>query len=65
MGETLLNTEQAAQWLGVQPSTMVSWRVRGDGPPFAKIGRQVRYRSTDLGEWIERQLRTSTSDPGA
>lgn len=35
--------------------------VRGDGPPFIKIGRSVRYRVSDLRGWIEDRRVTSTS----
>lgn len=35
--------------------------VRGDGPPFIKIGRSVRYRVSDLRDWIEARRVTSTS----
>ena len=35
--------------------------VRGDGPPFIKIGRSVRYRVSDLRGWIEARRVTSTS----
>lgn len=35
--------------------------VRGDGPPFVKIGRSVRYRVGDLRTWIEAHRVNSTS----
>jgi len=37
-------------------------RVFGDGPPFLKIGRSVRYRPSDLDAWAATRLRKSTSD---
>ena len=36
--------------------------VRGDGPPFIKINRAVRYRVGDLREWIESHRVNSTSE---
>ena len=39
-------------------------RVAGDGPPYVKVGRLVRYRRADVDTWISAGLRTSTPDPG-
>ena len=39
-------------------------RLHGDGPQFVKLGRSVRYRAADVLEWIEQNIRTSTSDNG-
>ena len=65
MSDTLLNTEEAAQLLGVSKFYLERDRWRGAEIPFVKIGnRMVRYRRTDLDAYIERQLRRSTSDPG-
>ena len=56
-----LTTRQAADALGLKPSTLEAWRVRGDGPKFGKFGRAVRYRADDLQAWAESRLRDSTS----
>ena len=37
--------------------------ARGDGPPFVKIGRSVRYGEGALREWLQGQTRRSTSEP--
>ena len=39
-------------------------RLHGTGPRFVKLGRSVRYRAADVLEWIEQNIRTSTSDNG-
>jgi len=50
----LLTTEQAAVELGLSKATLEHWRMVRKGPRFAKIGpRCIRYRRTDLDEWIE------------
>jgi predicted DNA-binding transcriptional regulator AlpA len=36
--------------------------VTGDGPPMVKIGRTVRYRVSDLREWVESCRVMSTSE---
>lgn len=62
--EPLLNQDQAAALLGLQPKTLEIWRHRGGGPTFIKVGRLARYRRQDLDAYIEGRIRTSTSDTG-
>ena len=49
-------------------SKSVKWaqaaRLNGGGPRFCKLGRAVRYRAVDVVEWINENVRTSTSDQG-
>jgi len=35
--------------------------VKGNGPPFIKLGRSVRYRVGDVRKWIESRRVASTS----
>lgn len=55
----LINTESAAALLGVKPATLIAWRHRRTGPSFVGIGRLIRYRPSDLLEWLERRTRTA------
>jgi hypothetical protein len=43
-----LTTKEAAALLGVSPKGLEAMRARGDGPPFTRIGRRVRYVATEL-----------------
>lgn len=54
--ETLLNTSDVAQILGVPPRTVQSWRHARRGPVFLRVGTGVRYRRTDVEAWIEERL---------
>lgn len=65
MKPTLIDTPQAAEYLGIKPSTLEIWRVRGTGPIYKKIGRLVRYSADDLDAYLEAQTRSSTSQPAA
>lgn len=59
-----LRTRAAAKALGVSASYLNQLRVRGGGPPYAKIGKRiVLYDEADLREWANAQLRRSTSGP--
>jgi predicted DNA-binding transcriptional regulator AlpA len=57
---------EAAEYLGLSPSTLAKMRLRGDGPPFIKAGpRVVVYDIVDLESWLATRKRLSTSDRGA
>lgn len=62
--EALLFGSEMAYLLGLSVRTLESLRVRGDGPPFIKLGRAVRYRRSDGLMWAALGLRRSTSDLG-
>ncbi|MFL0418411.1 helix-turn-helix transcriptional regulator [Sphingomonas sp. 179-A 4D3 NHS] len=47
--------------LGLSPATLRNMRVKGDGPPFVKMGRAVRYREEDLRDWVAARVVGSTS----
>ncbi|MFT7337813.1 MAG: excisionase family DNA binding protein [Marinobacter maritimus] len=58
----LLTTNQAAQVLGVSKAFLERDRWAGARVPFIKVGsRAVRYRLSDLNDYIEKQVRLSTS----
>lgn len=44
-----------AAYLGLPLPTIYTWRHKGDGPPGVKLGRHVRYRLSDVDQWIEDQ----------
>ena len=54
--ERLLTVEELADYLGVPVPTLYQWRYRREGPPGFRVGRYIRYRPTDVQQWIERQL---------
>ena len=58
--QAFLTTLDAADYLGLQRSTLEAWRCRGGGPRFVKLGRAVRYRQADLDSWIESRVRDNT-----
>ena len=61
----LLNTSEAARYLGLSKAFLERDRWAGAKVPFIKIGsRAVRYRLQDLEKYIESCMRKSTSDTG-
>ena len=48
---------EAAARMGVAAVTLRLWRGRGVGPAHYRFGRLVRYRPSDVDEWIEDRRR--------
>lgn len=64
LSNRILSTTEAAKVLGLSPRTLPGLRLRGEGPPFIKLGnRRVGYLESDLFTWIQSQRRSSTSEP--
>jgi len=54
--ERLLTREEAAQVLGIRAQTLATWAMTGRyGLPVVKVGRAVRYRKSDLEEWLKKR----------
>ncbi len=61
----LLTTAETAELLGISKAFLERDRWAGARIPFIKVGaRAVRYRLADVEDYLVRQLRVSTSDPG-
>lgn len=52
----LLNTRQAADYLGLSPGTLMAWRCQQRGPTYCKIEGSVRYRRDDLDSFAGRNV---------
>lgn len=54
----LMNTREAAEYLGLAPSTLEHWRLMEprQGPTLVRLGAQVRYRKSDLDDFIEASI---------
>ena len=59
---TLTDVEVAAR-LGVSRFTVRSWRLKGVGPRFMKMGRAVRYRPQDVDEYERQALVETQAQP--
>jgi excisionase family DNA binding protein len=57
LDRTLLTTEDVASYLRVPRSTLYGWRYRGGGPSAIRVGRHLRYRSTEVERWLDAQTR--------
>ena len=66
----LLTTREAADRLRMKEQTLAVWRLRGQGPRFAKIGAAVRYPEAEVDAFLAARMRGPAADgngpgPGA
>ena len=59
-----LSTKQAAEYLGVKPSTLNGWLFSGGGPVYVKMGRSVRYKRDELDDFAAKNTYPHTSAYG-
>jgi excisionase family DNA binding protein len=57
----LMTEKEAAEYLHQKVKTLQARRVSGGGAPFVKLGRSVRYRLSDLQQFVAANVRTSTA----
>ncbi|WP_041767835.1 AlpA family transcriptional regulator [Pseudovibrio sp. FO-BEG1] len=57
-----LTAQQTSELLGVTCGSLAKWRLSGEGPVYAKLGRRIIYLKRDLHEWIDANRHRSTSD---
>ena len=60
--ERLLTQKEVTHFLRVSLSWLAKARMRGDGPPFVKLGRSIRYTETGIVQWMRSRQRWSTSE---
>ncbi len=51
--DLFLDTAHAAEVLGLTSRALESWRSRGVGPAFIRLGaNSIRYRAKTLRDWV-------------
>jgi hypothetical protein len=63
--ETFDTPRQFSQISNIPESTLSKMRMRGNGPPYVKINRAVRYPRRKGLRWMAARERRSTVDPGS
>jgi hypothetical protein len=51
-----LTRQELADRYGLPVKTPAGWASKGTGPRYAKFGRHVRYRLSDVIEWESKQF---------
>jgi hypothetical protein len=55
----LLTAKEAAYHLNISENGLAKHRLQGDGPPFIKFGRRIRYGMDALDNWLAQRTYTS------
>ena len=56
-----IDTNELADIMDVPVSTVRTWRSRGQGPRFTRVGRTLRFSTADVIAWLQE----NTHDPAA
>ena len=60
--DRMIDRKEAANLIGIRVQTLVVWGMEGKGPPFFKLaGHAVRYRLSEVWDWIETQQKVGGS----
>lgn len=62
--EEAIDTPAVAEITGLSIRTLNTWRCRGGGPRFLKLGRSVRYRRRAVLEWLSEREAPYTDTDG-
>ena len=55
--DVIIDTHEAGMLLKTPAATLIKWRSTGENNiPYLKIGRNVRYRTTDLKKWVDAHM---------
>lgn len=54
----MLNTEEAAAYLGLAKRTLEGMRWKMNGPKYVKMNKAIRYRVADLDAYIAENTRS-------
>lgn len=60
----LMTPAEAARYLRTTEANLAYLRKRRSGPPYSKLGRQVRYRRERVDEWLAQQERPARGGVG-
>lgn len=62
--DRLLTRAEVEQIFGIKKRYLELAALSGSGPTMVKIGRSVRYRISDIRNWIDIRTVNSTSQAG-
>ncbi len=64
--DRIITEREAAKLAGWSCDALIKWRREGRGPQYIRVGRSIRYRLSDLLDWIEEHtVKHVSSSPAA
>ena len=55
-GDQWITRQERAERYGLPVKTPAQWASKGTGPRYARFGRHVRYRLSDVVDWEAQQF---------
>jgi len=55
-GDQWITRQELAERYGLPVKTPAQWASKGTGPRYARFGRHVRYRLSDVVDWEAQQF---------
>ncbi|MGL3807295.1 helix-turn-helix transcriptional regulator [Paeniglutamicibacter sp. R2-26] len=56
LGDKIYSRAQAAEALGIKPSTLANLALAGGGPKFTRVGRMTIYLRADIEAYAEQTI---------
>lgn len=53
MEDKWINTDEAAEYLGVKAATIREWIKKKKGVPCHKLGHCWKFKKSELDEWVK------------
>lgn len=53
--EPLMTLPELAELLRVPVATVYQWRLHGKGPKGYRVGRSVKFRLSEVEDWLQQQ----------
>lgn len=53
LNDKWISIDEAAEYLGIKPVTIRGWIRNKNGIPAHKIGKQWKFKCTELDDWIK------------
>ncbi len=52
-----MGVKELGEYLGIPEDTIRDWKYRNYGPKVYRVGRWLKYRKSEVDEWLETQSR--------
>lgn len=53
--EPLIGPKDISAWIGVPVRTIYQWRNGNKGPKAYRIGKHLKFKRSDVEQWLEAQ----------
>ena len=51
--DDVISADELARRLDIPKATLYGWRYKGTGPRSHRVGKHLRYRWSDVLEWLD------------